>query len=48
MIQLLLGVLIFCSSFGVGLSKINKDIKNVIRKPRQHQQPLNIDKEVLS
>jgi hypothetical protein len=47
MIQLLLVVLVFCSSFGIGLSKINNNVKNVIRKPRQHQQPLDIDRKVI-
>lgn len=48
MIQLLLAVLVFCSSFGLGLSKINNDVKNVVRKPRQHQEPLNLDREVMN
>ena len=47
MIQLLLAVLVFCSSFGLGLSKMNKDVKNVVRKPRQHQEPLDIDRKVI-
>lgn len=47
MIELFLTVCLFCSSLGFGIAKTNEDVKSAIRKPRQHQEPLNIDREVI-
>lgn len=47
MIEFILAVCVFCSSVGFGIAKTNEDVKSAIRKPRQHQEPLNIDREVI-
>lgn len=46
MFNLLIIVLLICSSFGAALSKYTNDYG--FRKPqRQHTKPLSIDKEVI-
>jgi len=45
MIHLLYSTLIFCGALGATLSKTNKNTP--IRKGRQHQGLLNLDKEVI-
>lgn len=45
MLNLLIGLVLLCSSFGITLSKITTDYG--FRKHRQHVNPLIIDKEVL-
>lgn len=45
MLNLIIGLLLLCSSFGITLSKTQT--KNGIRKYRQHVNPLSIDREVL-
>jgi hypothetical protein len=45
MLNLLIGLLVLCSSFGFTISKITTDYG--VRKQRQHIKPLSIDKEVL-
>ena len=45
MLNLLIGLLVLCSSFGITLSKTQS--KHGFRKQRQHVKPLNLDKEVL-
>jgi hypothetical protein len=44
MLNLLIGLLVLCSSFGITLSKTQA--KHGVRKQRQHVKPLNLDKEV--
>jgi hypothetical protein len=44
MLNLLIGLLVLCSSFGITLSKTQT--KYGVRKQRQHVKPLNLDKEV--
>jgi hypothetical protein len=45
MLNLLIGLVILCSSFGITLSKFTTDYG--VRKQRQHIKPLTLDKEVL-
>ena len=45
MLNLLIGLFVLCSSFGLTLSKITTDYG--FRKHRQHVKPLIIDKEIL-
>jgi hypothetical protein len=45
MLNLLIGLVLLCSSFGLTLSKITTDYG--FRKNRQHINPLVLDKEVL-
>jgi hypothetical protein len=45
MLNLIIGLLLLCSSFGITLSKITTDYG--FRKQRQHTRPLSLDKEVL-
>jgi len=45
MLNLLIGLVLLCSSFGITLSKITTDYG--FRKHRQHVKPLIIDKEQL-
>ena len=45
MLNLIIGLVLLCSSFGITLSKITTDYG--VRKQRQHIKPLSIDKEVL-
>ena len=45
MLNLFIGLLLLCSSFGITLSKTQ--IKYGVRKQRQHIKPLVIDKEQL-
>jgi hypothetical protein len=45
MLNLIIGLLVLCSSFGITLSKTQS--KHGVRKQRQHVKPLNLDKEVL-
>jgi hypothetical protein len=45
MLNLFIGLLLLCFSFGVTLSKTQT--KNGIRKHRQHVNPLSLDREVL-
>jgi hypothetical protein len=41
MIHLLVGILLFCSSFGAIISKTTKDYG--FRKQREHTEPLKLD-----
>ena len=45
MLNLIIGLFVLCSSFGITLSKITTDYG--FRKNRQHIKPLTIDKEIL-
>lgn len=45
MLNLIIGLILLCSSFGITLSKITTDYG--FRKQRQHVKPLTIDKEVI-
>jgi hypothetical protein len=45
MLNLLIGLVLLCSSFGITLSKITNEYG--FRKQRQHIKPLVLDKEVL-
>jgi hypothetical protein len=45
MLNLFIGLLLICSSFGITLSKITTEYG--FRKQRQHIKPLVLDKEVL-
>lgn len=45
MLNLIIGLFVLCSSFGITLSKITTDYG--FRKQRQHIKPLIIDKEIL-
>ena len=45
MINLLIAILLICTSFGVTLAKITTDYG--FKKQRQHIKPLTLDKEVL-
>ncbi len=45
MLNLIIGLLLLCSSFGITLSKTTTDYG--FRKQRQHVNPLSLDKEVL-
>ena len=45
MLNLLIGLVLLCSSFGITLSKITTDYG--VRKQRQHTKLLTLDKEVL-
>jgi hypothetical protein len=45
MLNLLIGLVLLCSSFGITLSKITTDYG--FRKHRQHTKPLVLDKDVL-
>lgn len=47
MINLILAVLVFCSSLGATVSKINYKVQRTIKAPRKHTQFLTIDKEVV-
>jgi hypothetical protein len=44
MLNLIIGLFILCSSFGVTLSKTQ--IKYGVRKQRQHIKPLILDKDI--
>lgn len=44
MLNLLIGLLVLCSSFGITLSKTQ--IKYGVRKQRQHIKPLILDKDI--
>jgi hypothetical protein len=46
MINLLVAVILMCGSLGAMISKTTKDYG--VRKQRQHTEPLNLDKEVMS
>ncbi len=46
MIQLVIGILLMCSSLGVTLSKIT--VEHGVKKTRQHNRPLTIEKDVLA
>jgi len=41
MLNLVIALLLMCSSLGITLSKTNKE--EVVRKPRQHNEPLKLD-----
>jgi hypothetical protein len=41
MINLFIGLFLLCSSLGATISKTN--VKNVVKKPRQHTEPLRLD-----
>ena len=45
MLNLIIGIFVLCSSFGITLSKITSDYG--VKKNRQHIKPLTIDKEVV-
>ena len=45
MVNLIIGLVLLCSSFGVTLSKITTEYG--FKKQRQHTRPLQLDKEVL-
>lgn len=45
MLNLLISLILICSSFGITLSKITTEYG--FRKQRQHTKPLTIDKDVL-
>lgn len=45
MLNLIIGLFLLCSTFGITLSKITTEYG--FRKQRQHIKPLTIDKEVL-
>ncbi len=45
MLNLIIGLFVLCSSFGITLSKTQ--IIHGVRKQRQHIKPLTIDKDVL-
>ena len=45
MLNLLIGLILLCSSFGLTLSKFTTDYG--FRKQRQHIKPLVIDRDVL-
>lgn len=45
MLNLIIGLLVLCSSFGLTLSKITTEYG--FRKQRQHIRPLTLDKDVL-
>ena len=44
MLNLLIGLVLLCSSFGITLSKIQPQYG--VRKQRQHIKPLMLDKDV--
>ena len=44
MLNLVIAILLMCSSLGITLSKTNKE--EVIRKPRQHSEPLKLDQSI--
>jgi hypothetical protein len=46
MINLLVAVILMCSSLGAVISKTTNHYG--VRKQRQHTEPLNLDKEVMS
>ncbi len=45
MLNLIIGIFVLCSSFGITLSKITSDYG--VKKNRQHIKPLTIDKELV-
>jgi hypothetical protein len=45
MFNLIIGLFLLCSSFGITLSKTQ--IKYGVRKHRQHTKPLMLDKDIL-
>jgi hypothetical protein len=45
MLNLLIGLVLLCSTFGITLSKVQTQYG--VRKQRQHIKPLTLDKEVL-
>jgi len=45
MLNLIIGLFILCSSFGITLSKVQTEYG--FRKQRQHTKPLTLDKDVL-
>jgi hypothetical protein len=45
MLNLIIGLFLLCSSFGVTLSKTQ--VKYGVRKQRQHIKPLLLDKDIL-
>ena len=45
MLNLIIGLFLLCSTFGITLSKITTEYG--FRKQRQHIKPLTIDKDVL-
>jgi len=45
MINLLISIFVVCSSFGYAIAKTNP--VTVIKKHRQHNSPLSLDKEVI-
>ncbi|MFM2010050.1 MAG: hypothetical protein RLZZ479_441 [Bacteroidota bacterium] len=45
MLNLIIGIFVLCSSFGITLSKITSDYG--VKKNRQHIKPLTIDKEIV-
>lgn len=45
MLEIILGLFLVSSTFGIGLSKINEQTKSV-RAPRKHIKPLSLDKEL--
>jgi hypothetical protein len=45
MLNLIIGLFLLCSSFGITLSKTQPQYG--VRKQRQHTKPLSLDKEVL-
>jgi hypothetical protein len=46
MLNLIIGIFLLCSSLGAVISKTNKDFGS--KRQRQHTQPLQVDKEVMS
>ena len=44
MLNLLIGIIVLCSSFGITLSKITTEYG--VKKNRQHIKPLILDKEL--
>lgn len=45
MLNLIIGLFLLCSSFGVTLSKVQTQYG--VRKQRQHTKPLTLDKDLL-
>ena len=45
MLNLLIGLFLLCSTFGITLSKVQTQFG--VRKQRQHIKPLTLDKDVL-
>jgi hypothetical protein len=45
MLNLIIGLILLCSSFGITLSKVQTQYG--FRKQRQHTKPLMLDKDIL-